>query len=226
RWDTRRRGRRRLASRGGRSVGTASYHHRHYAVRRSEVNTNRLRHVVNLLLGSLAPATRKRRGRAAGRRWAALHDVDLDLLGLDRLHLGKSHRKNAVPIASFHFVGLHGDGKLEETLHTTCPAFATEVVLRLHGLGILPLALETQHVSRDRDLNILLAHPGEVHLDHKLVLRLVHVRGWSPGALRHPRLCRAAEERVEEAIDLGLNVTDLPYPYPRLQPTPMHHRHR
>src|SRR5262249_61285387 len=174
---------------------------------------------------SLAHAPRARGGRGPRRRWAALHHVDLDLLGLDRLHLGKSHRKNAVPIASLHFVRLHGDGKLEDTLHTTRPAFATEVVLRLHGLGILALALETQHVSRDRDLHILLAHPGEVHLDHQLVLRLVHVRAWSPRTLGHPGLYRAAEERVEQAIDLRLNVTDLPYSCPRLQSTPTHHRH-
>src|SRR5262252_9556525 len=159
----------------------------------------------------------------------ALRHVDLDLLGLDRVHLGKGHRQHAVPVAGLHVVGLHGDRKLKDTLHASCPALATEVVLRLDGLGILALAPEAQHVSRDGYLNVFLAHAGKVHLHHQRVLRLVHVRGRSPRTLGHPSLCRAAEERVEEPIDLGLNVTDLPYPRPRLQHlsqrTPTHDRH-
>src|SRR5262249_7709420 len=171
-------------------------HYRHHGIRRSEVDTNHLRHVVNLLLESLASATRERRGGAPPRPAAAFRHLRLYLLVLYRLHLGKRHRQHAVPVAGLHVVGLHGDRELKDTLHASCPALATEVVLRLDGLGILALAPEAQHVSRDRYLNVLLAHAGKVHLHHQLVLRLVHVRGRSPRTLAHPRLCLAAAERV------------------------------
>src|SRR5215470_8266347 len=64
-------------------------HYRHHGIRRSEVDTNHLRHVVNLLLESLASATRERRGGAPRRRRPRYATSILISLGLTASTLGR-----------------------------------------------------------------------------------------------------------------------------------------
>src|SRR5262252_9354555 len=87
---------------------------------------------------------RARRGCEPRRLTAALLHVDLDLLGLYRLHLRQRHGEHAVAVRGPNLVRLYGDGELEDSLHTPGPPLGSEVLLGLHALGLRTLALEAQ----------------------------------------------------------------------------------
>src|SRR5713101_4252608 len=158
---------------------------------------------------------RARRGSESRRRPAALLHVDLDLLGLYRLHLRQRHGEHAVAVRRPNLVRLYGDGELKDSLHAPGPSLSAEVLLGLHGLGLCALALEAQQVAGDGHLHVLLAHARKVDLDHQLVLGLVHVRRRRPGTVLGSG--GSAEECIEQPADLGLHLTKLSRPYPRLQ---------
>src|SRR5262249_53087963 len=87
---------------------------------------------------------RARRGSEPRRRPAALLHVDLDLLGLYRLHLRQRHGEQAVVVRRPNLVRLDGNGELKDSLHAPAPSLDPEVLLGLHGLGLCALALEGQ----------------------------------------------------------------------------------
>src|SRR6266496_2995087 len=90
---------------------------------------------------------RARRGSEPRRLPAALLHVDLDLLGLYRLHLRQRHGEHTVAVRRPNLVRLYGDGDLEDSLHAPGPSLGAEVLLGLHGLGLCALALKAQQVA-------------------------------------------------------------------------------
>src|SRR5215470_10997700 len=143
-----------------------------------------------------------RRGEGPRHGPTQLLHVDLDLFRLHRLDLRKGHRQDAVAIPRTNVIGLHGNGELEHALDTPRPSLRAEELLGLHGLRLASLAFQAQQITGDGHLHVLLAHAGKVHLDHELVLRLVHVRRWRPRSIKRRPLDGTSKERVEETIDL------------------------
>src|SRR5262245_43142370 len=132
--------------------------------------------------------------------------VDLDRPRLDLFGLGQLDREHAVPIRRLHLVGLDRNRKGEAALELAVPALAAVDAL-LAVRGCAALAPEGQDITRDRELHVLLGHPGQLHAHHQIVLGLEHVDCGSPDSIEASH--GSTEEALEHAIHLGLQIPNL-----------------
>src|SRR5688572_16179538 len=160
----------------------------------------------------------------------ALQDVDLDLAGLELFRLRQPYLEDPVAVAGLHLVGLDGQRQLDQPLELSVHALDVEELLVAVLLLVpAPLTTDAQQVARDRDGHVLLTNAGQLHLQHEVVLRLVHVDRGKP---RPRRLCasgrRPPEEVVEQPVHLALDVDEVAERLPPIRRpvlTPTLHRH-
>ena len=184
--------------------GVPTFHDCDDGVRRAEVDTDHLRH-VSLPLMTVASGTSRARPALMRIR---LQNVDLDFLRFDFFRLRQPDLQDAVPVRCLHLVGLDRNGKSDRALEF--PVHPLEAVIGIVRLLAPPLALalDGQQVAGDRDTDFLLPYARNLERDVEVILRLVHVDQRDPQTITGRHRCRAAEETVEEAIHLLLDVRE------------------
>src|SRR5262249_36396480 len=135
--------------------------------------------------------------------------VDLDVAGLHVLGLREFDGKHAVTVSRLDLVGLDRNGQRQGPLEFPEPALSAIVVLLLRLLLPRSLPSESQHVSCDREVDVLLGEPWKLGRDHEFILGLVHVDGGSPEPLHGAALALSAKESIEQAVDLGLDIGNI-----------------
>src|SRR5206468_7806080 len=156
-----------------------------------------------------------------------LQNVDLDLARLELLRLGQRDLQHAVAVARLHLVGLHRHRQLHQPLELAVHTLRVQVLAVLGLVVPAALALDREQVAGNGYRHVLLAHAGQLDVQHQVILGLVHVDGRQPRTSARPRH-GTAEERVEQPVHLALDVADIAERLPTIcgpERTPTLHRH-
>src|SRR5688572_21746279 len=93
-------------------------------------------------------------GAVAAPSGLALHQLDLDLLGLDVLRLGELGLRHAIAVGGLDLVGLPRDRQRHRALEPAVRALDSVDAVVLELLLPRPLALDREHVTRDADTDL------------------------------------------------------------------------
>src|SRR5262249_28287717 len=108
------------------------------------------------------------------------------------------HGQHAVTEGSLHLTRVDRERQRERSLELPEPSLLP-VVIRVLDVGPLLLTLDREDVVRDGEPDVLVGQAGQLHGNHGLVLRLVHVRRWGPDPLA----------RAEQPVHLRLDVSQV-----------------
>src|SRR4051794_39105830 len=105
--------------------------------------------------------------------WPPAHSgiPDRDLLGASLCLLGQAEAEDAAPEGRLDRVGID---RLGEGYSPLEPAEDAAIMEILAALGLVPLGLDREDVSVDRDLEVRFEDPGHLRLDVEVILILPH----------------------------------------------------
>src|SRR5580658_6990913 len=105
-------------------------------------------------------------------------DVDLDLLGLGFRLLRQSDLQDPLVIVGRNLFRIHGRGQSEGASEAAILPLDATVVLFFLILFELALAVHSQSVVLDADIDILLVNARDFDLQRNVVLVFVDIDGW------------------------------------------------
>src|SRR6185503_17011566 len=116
-------------------------------------------------------------GRRGPLRVSSLEDLDLDLARLQLFRLREHDLQHPVAVGRLDLVRLHCHRQLDQPLELAVDALHVEELLVLVLVLPTTLALDREQVAGDRHRDVLLAYARQLHPQHEVILRLVHIDG-------------------------------------------------